>query len=112
MAATIKNFGFCNAADESPAKADKRHSLKAALEQLSPIQKRELAKQLGYESFESLLAASHVIVLADGSDWCLTRDICGGWMAWNVCTIDLRRRNRSDEEPCAGFAVRGGEAVI
>ncbi|MEX2308926.1 MAG: hypothetical protein WD738_15100 [Pirellulales bacterium] len=67
-------------------------ALKSTVDPLSGTQKKEVAKQLGYESFEALLAASMVMTLGDGSAWCLTRDRSGAWAAWNVCAIDLPHR--------------------
>ncbi len=62
--------------------------LQSTLEALSPTQQRQLARQLGYDSFESLLAASMVMMPDDRSAWCLTPDRCGAWAAWNVCALD------------------------
>lgn len=81
-------------------------ALQSTVEPLSAVQKQELARQLGYDSFEALLAASTVLTLQDGSGWCLTRDRSGAWAAWNVYAIDLPSRNRTREEALA--VVQGG----
>lgn len=70
-----------------------KETLKSTVEPLSATQQQEVAKQLGYQSFEDLLAASMVMTLADGSAWCLTRDRSGAWTPWNVYAIDLPHRN-------------------
>jgi hypothetical protein len=62
--------------------------LEATFEQLSDSQKVLLARQLGYESFRSMVAASTIVTLSDGSVWWLTADRYGGWTAWNLCTLE------------------------
>jgi hypothetical protein len=57
--------------------------------QLSPLQKLLLARQLGYDSFSSMLAASTVVTLSDGSRWWVTADQYGGRMAWNLCQLEF-----------------------
>jgi hypothetical protein len=57
--------------------------------QLSTLQKLLLARQLGYDSFDSMLAASTVVSLSDGSTWWLTADRFGGRTAWNLCQLDF-----------------------
>lgn len=59
--------------------------------QLSTLQKLLLARQLGYDSFDSMLAASTVVSLSDGSTWWLTADRFGGRTAWNLCQLDFPR---------------------
>ena len=66
-------------------------------EQLSPLQKLLLARQLGYESFDSLLAASTVVTLSDGSAWWLSADRHGEWTAWNLCNLGSQDGRRSGE---------------
>ncbi len=65
-------------------------ALQSTVELLSSAQKHELARQFGYDSLESLIAASSVMTLSDGSAWCLTANPSGAWTIWNVCAIDMR----------------------
>jgi hypothetical protein len=58
--------------------------------QLSTVQKLLLARQLGYDSFDSMLAASTVVSLSDGSTWWLTADRFGGRTAWNLCQLPFQ----------------------
>ena len=57
------------------AVANKQSSDGASLEldqkfgQLSSLQRLLLARQLGYDSFDSMIAASTVVSLSDGSTW-------------------------------------------
>jgi hypothetical protein len=57
--------------------------------QLSPLQKLLLARQLGYDSFSSMLAASTIVSLSDGSTWWVTADQYGGRTAWNLCQLEF-----------------------
>src|SRR4051812_30535948 len=59
--------------------------LKKTFGRLSPLQKLLLSRQLGYDSFSSMLDASTVATLSDGSSWWLTADRLGAWTAWNLC---------------------------
>jgi hypothetical protein len=59
--------------------------------QLSTLQKLLLARQLGYDSFDSMLAASTVVSLSDGSTWWLTADRFGGRTAWNLCQLEFQQ---------------------
>jgi hypothetical protein len=71
---------------------------KATLEKtfggLSPLQKLLLSRQFGYDSFSSMLAASTVATLSDGSSWWLTADRFGAWTAWNLCQLDFPQKPR------------------
>jgi len=71
----------------SPKRA--KEKLEHTFEQLSPLQKLVLARQLGYESFDSMIIASTVVVLSDGSAWWLTADRAGAWTAWNLCALEF-----------------------
>jgi hypothetical protein len=90
---TTPDFTLLNAACSSQvAKA----RLKKTFSRLSPLQKLLLARQLGYDSFSSMLAASTVATLSDGSSWWLTADRYGAWTAWNLCQLDISHRGESD----------------
>ena len=78
-----------------------KEALESTVEPLSTSQKQELAKQLGYESFDDLLAASNVMTLSDGSTWCLTADRSGAWLVWNVYAVDIAQRFDSKDEALA-----------
>jgi hypothetical protein len=56
---------------------------------LSPLTKLQLARQLGYGSFDQMLEASRMITLPDGSSWWLTADRYGAWAAWNLCMFEV-----------------------
>ena len=58
-----------------------------ALAHISASEKQLVAQQLGYDSFESLLASSTILTLSDGSKWWVTADRHGSWTAWNLCSI-------------------------
>jgi hypothetical protein len=75
-----------------------KEALKSTVEPLTALQKHEVAKQLGYDSFEALIAASMVVTLEDGSAWCFTRDRSGAWTPWNVCALDLPAQFKTKEE--------------
>jgi hypothetical protein len=64
-------------------------ALNEKFSQLSTLQKLLLARQLGFESFDSMLAASTVVSLSDGSTWWLTADRFGGRIAWNLCQLEF-----------------------
>jgi hypothetical protein len=81
-------------------------ALQSKLAALSPSQQGRLARQLGYDSFESLLAASMVMLLDDRSAWCLTPDRCGAWTAWNVCAIDQPQQFGTRDEALATLRER------
>src|SRR5436309_13682271 len=68
---------------------DAARALDEKLGQLSTVQKLLLARQLGYDSFDSMLAASTVVSLSDGSTWWLTADRFGGRTAWNLCQLEF-----------------------
>ncbi len=74
-----------------------RKTFEETFEQLSPLQRLLLARRLGYESFDSLLAASTVVTLSDGSAWWLSADRHGEWTAWNLCTLGLQDGRKSGE---------------
>jgi hypothetical protein len=82
---------------ESSSEQAKRN-LGKTFEQLSPLQKLMLARQLGYASFGSMLAASTVVTLSDGSAWWLTADRYGAWTAWNLCNIEFPESGRTNDE--------------
>jgi hypothetical protein len=62
--------------------------LKARLDALSERHRRELARNLGRNSFDAMLADSTVMTLSDGSAWWLTSDQSGGYVAWNFIAIN------------------------
>jgi hypothetical protein len=64
-------------------------ALEKSFEHVPALQKLLLAQQLGYESFSSMLAASTLLRLSDGSTWWLTADRNGVWMVWNHCSIEV-----------------------
>jgi hypothetical protein len=64
-------------------------TLEKTFDRLSSLQKLLLSQQFGYESFSSMLAASTVATLSDGSSWWLTTDRYGAWTAWNLCHLDF-----------------------
>jgi hypothetical protein len=78
-------------------------TLQSKIKRLTASQKRAIARQLGYDSSDALLAASMVMTLGDGSAWCLTLDRSGIWAAWNVYAIDLPRRSKTQEKAPAAI---------
>jgi len=78
-----------------------RQAPKDVFAHLPASQKLQLARRLGYDSFASLLAASTVVTLSDGSTWWLTADRFGGWTAWNLCAIDAPHSQSDDSEDVA-----------
>lgn len=75
-----------------------KQSLNAATEPLSAADQAELAVQLGYDSYESLLAASTVVVGADNSVWCITQDRNRQWVVWDASSNQSPRLFPSMEE--------------
>ncbi len=75
-----------------------QETLQRTFEHLSSLQKLLLARQLGYDSFSSMLAASTVVTLSDGSAWWLTADRYGAWTAWNLCRIEFSRCDQINDE--------------
>jgi hypothetical protein len=73
-------------------------TLKKTFGRLSPSQKLVLSRQLGYDSFSNMLAASTVATLSDGSSWWLTADRYGAWTAWNLCQLDFQYGGESDSD--------------
>jgi hypothetical protein len=74
---------------------------------LSSSQKTKLAHQLGHESFESLLAASRVVTLSDGSQWWFTADRNGAWTAWNLCPIEFSESSPTSSNNAISTVVTG-----
>jgi hypothetical protein len=66
-----------------------KQALEETFKRVSLSQKTLLARQLGFESFDGLVAASTVATLSDGSRWWLTADRFGAWMAWNLCALEF-----------------------
>jgi hypothetical protein len=66
-----------------------KQTLEDTFKQVSLPQKSLLARQLGFDSFEDLVAASTVATLSDGSRWWLTADRFGAWTAWNLCALEF-----------------------
>lgn len=90
-----------NAQNVIAAATSRKHSravLEKTFEPLSPLQKRLLARRLGHASFGSLLAASSVVTLSDGSAWWLTADRNGAWTAWNLCNIESPNDAKTSDE--------------
>jgi hypothetical protein len=87
----LENGSACsgNSAQAELAAAAEKRLLEESFEQLSSSQKSLLARQLGYDSFANLLAASKIVTLSDGSTWWLTADRFGAWTAWNCCAIGM-----------------------
>jgi hypothetical protein len=77
--------------------------LRSTVEPLAPDQKCRIARRLGYESWDALIAASMVMMLDDGSAWCLTPDRSGAWVAWNVCAFDQSPCFTTKEEALAAI---------
>jgi hypothetical protein len=94
----LKADGFSN---ERSSEALDQQMLEDAFEQLSSAQKLLLARQLGYDSFDNMLAASRAVTLSDGSAWWLTADRNGAWTAWNLCTLGLPLNNPATDGTCA-----------
>ena len=70
-------------------RAKTKQFLDANIQRLTARQKQRLAKRLGYESFDNVIAASTVLTLSDGSSWWLTVDLIGRRTAWNLCAISV-----------------------
>ena len=62
-----------------------------------------LAKALGFDSFQSLLAASHHTDSNDGLSWYLTGLPDSTWAAWNDVQLHLDRHYASREEALASI---------
>jgi hypothetical protein len=77
--------------------ADEGESLAADIEHLTHAQKSQLGRQFGYPSFDSMLAASRVVTLSDGSAWWLTNDRGGGWTAWKLCALNAGTRDKCSD---------------
>jgi len=90
-----QGFGFSD--DECSAELTAER-LEKKFEQLSTLQKLQLARRLGYDSFGSMLAASTVLTLSDGSAWWLTADRNGAQTAWNLCRIECPQQDRANDE--------------
>lgn len=76
------------------------------IEQLSATQKERLARQLGYDSVDSMIAASTVVTLSDGAAWWLTIDRFGSWAVWNLCPIDPRPGSQAARSVSAKKAAK------
>ena len=74
-----------------------KQTLEESFKQVSPSQKMLLARQLGFESFAGLAAASTVVTLSDGSRWWLTADRFGAWTTWNLCALEFPPSNDASE---------------
>jgi hypothetical protein len=73
---------------EKRGDASAKKLLEAYLDQLTELQKAQLARRLGYSSIEMMVAGSTFMTLSDGSAWWLTKDRDGDWTTWNLCAID------------------------
>jgi len=80
-----------------------QQTLQKTFEELSSPQKLRLARQLGYDSYNNMLAASTVVTLSDGSAWWLTADRYGAWTAWNLCRLNFSRGDLVNEEVAVAF---------
>ena len=78
--------------------------------------RKALAKALGFESYDSLLAASQHVNSNDGLAWYLTSLPDGSWAAWNDVQLHLDRHYASREEAllnvphdaeCSGSSMLG-----